>query len=360
MVVVLASLSLGSSACNLQWSPYAAKVGSKVITPATLDGALKQASSNSGFTCLLERSNNNQYRLTGAGTSTYDTSFADYVLTNLIDADVAHDIVVREGLVEPSGARTLASSQVSDALSSELSDSECGTSATDLLKQLKGTIADSFVQLQLDEDALAAHAAHISLTASGITSYELAHPKTTKETCISGLFAKTKKDATTVETKLKAGVSITSLASKYSPSQVATKGVLGCYTKSSLAGISSAIEKAVATAAVGSTSKPVSYEGAYLVMRVTSRPYEPLVDALDSIFTSNSKAFSSVIETGVKATHVEVNPEYGKWVMAAGPTTTSEGFGGRVEPNSGPATKYVLNPKVLKGPLEHAASEAAG
>ncbi|MHB8456592.1 MAG: hypothetical protein ACYDBS_02705, partial [Acidimicrobiales bacterium] len=205
------ALCVVGSGCNLQWSPYAARVGAFVITPAQLDRALRQASSNKDFRCLLEHSGKGGYRFQGAGTSTYDGSFAAYVLTNMIDAQVARATVKRRGLSEPASARALATSQVGHALSAEVANTQCAPATTNVLRQLGSSLAGSFVQLQLDEDALAASAAHVTLSPSGIAAYERANPKSTKESCLSGLFLTTAGEARGVEGLLKRGASLPSL-----------------------------------------------------------------------------------------------------------------------------------------------------
>jgi hypothetical protein len=353
----LAAASFLGAGCNLQWSPYAAKVGTTVITPAQLDDDLHQASSNTMFRCLLGRSNATGSRLNGAGTSTYDSTFVSYVLTNLIDSDVAHSVASTAGISESVAARALARSQVDRAFASELSSTQCGPATTDLLSSLGTSLASSFVQLQLDEDALAARDAHISLTAAGVTAYERSHAAATRESCISGLFVKTKSGAHLAERALRSGESLMTVVTKYAPSQIASKGALGCYTSSQLSGISTTIEKPVAAARIGATLAPVLYQGAYLVLQVTSRPYEPVVAALDQIFTTYAPSFSKAIRSAVERAHVQVNPQYGRWTTAAaGSGAVATGFGGRVEPNAAPAAGDLLNGSAVRAKATSTAS----
>ncbi len=357
----LAGLAVAGSACNLQWSPYAAKVGSRVISPAQLDSALKQASSNTSFSCLLQHTGSGASSLKGAGTDTYGGSFVAYVLTNLIDAAAARAVVARQGLAEPASARSLARSQVEAAFSSELVSTHCGAASTNLLGQLGPLLSDSFVQLQLDEDALAAHAAKVSLTPAGIAAYESAHPAVTRQSCLSGVFVRTLGAAGTVRAKLAAGASMSSIIAKYAPSQAASGATLGCYTSGQLASISPAIDKAVSAAAVGSVAGPVAYQSAYVVMVVTSRPFEPVVAALSQIFTSNSRAFSSRITSEVRRTSIEVNPQYGRWSHSTtGPSLAAAGFGGRVQPNRAPGSADLLNGAALNAPSSTSAPIALG
>ncbi|MGO9560215.1 MAG: hypothetical protein ACLPQS_10510 [Acidimicrobiales bacterium] len=359
-----AALVLLGSGCNVQWSPYAAKVGSTVITPAQLDSALHIASSNNLFECLLEHSSSGGYRFDGAGSDTYDSSFVAFVLTNLIDTQVAHTVVQSAHLALPPAAVALARSQVNGAFAGDLT-SECGSTQPDLLGQLGPALSDSFVQLQLDEDALAARAAHVPLTLAGIASYEAAHPSVTEESCLSGLFVKTKATGKLAARLLKQGASMSSVLAKYSPG-TAGNGSFGCYTNAQLASDSSTtVEAAVAAARTGATVGPVSYAGsngtAYVVLRITSRPFEPALDGLDQIFTTYSQAFSSAVSAGVRRASIKVNPQYGTWTTKAGSSSSSaSGFGGRVEVPAGSPMGFVLNPSAVQGPLLKAPVPSSG
>ncbi len=349
----LAAAGFLASACNVQWSPYAAKIGSTVITPAQLDTDLHQASSNTYFRCLLQRSQVAGTRLTGAGTSTYDSTFVAYILTNLVDAQVAHDMVAGKGLTEPAAARALARSQVRSAFGGELTSTRCGLSTVDLLGQLGSSLGNSFVQLQLDEDALAAHDLHITLTPAGILAYEHANPSTTQQSCLSGLFLTTKGTASHVARLWRGGESLSNLITTYSPSQASTRGSLGCYTLAQLSGIDPVMEQQVARASLGGILAPIHYQSSYLVLQVTSRPFEPVVTALDSIFTTAASRFSSQIRQAVRSAHVQINPEYGRWTFATSkPGAVATGFGGRVQPNTGPSSAYMLKASAAQGPLQ--------
>lgn len=362
-VAVVALFAVGGlgAGCNLQWSPYAAKVGSSEISPATLDGALKAANASNGFRCLLEHSTTGGFRLKGAGTDTYDSAFSAYVLTNLIDENVARALVHRRRLLEPPSAHLLAAEQVSAAFSSELSSSGCGTAApSSILSSLGSTLAASFVSLQLDEDALAARAAGVTLTPGALVAYERSHPASTRDSCLSGIFVKSDAIARKVKRRLVAGASFVALVDRYSPTQAATRGVLGCYGGAQLTSISPAISAAVAAAAVRAPIGPIPYRGSFLVLVVTRRPFEPAVDVLNVLFAAHSAAFSLAITRAVRASHVAVNPQYGRWSQGTSATTSLAGFGGRVVPLRGPHTAYVLNESAVRARASSALASRAG
>lgn len=338
-----------AAGCNVEWSPYAAKVGPTVVTPAQLDAEVKQAGGNASFLCLLQRTGvAGTATVTGAGTNTYDSTFVAYVLTNLINGVIAHSVAARYRLSEGTTARNLAREQVAGAFSSQLTSSQCGSATQPLLKELGAELSSSFVQLQLDEDALAARVAHVPLTTAGIAAYEHSHPGATRQSCLSGVFVKSRKTADHVASLLGGGASMASVIARYSPGAASTNGALGCYTASSLKGISAAVASQVAATSAGGITRPVSYQGAFLVMQVTSRPFEPVLAALDTIFTTAAPTFAREISRAAQQSHVQVNPQYGRW--ASSKALATNGFGGKVVPNKGPAAADLLNPSKLTAP----------
>lgn len=356
-LAALAAVALGTGACNLQWSPYAARVGTRVISPSQLDGALSSAGGDPAFRCLLQSANGAGFRVKGAGSDTYDSGFVSFVLTNLIDTQVASSVVLDRHLAEPSSARSLASSQIHQAFSSELAQAHCAGSAKQLVAKLGAPLYNSFLDLQLAEDALAARAAHLTLSTTGIIRYESAHPAATRESCVSGIVVKSKGTATHVETLLSGGAKFTSLVAKYSIDKGQPGGALGCYTAAGFSQAGAAVALAVERTSIGSVTSPVSYQGDYLIMLVTSRPFEPPVDLLDQVFSEHAKAFTSAISATVGRTSVQVNPAYGRWVSGSPRATSSlAGFGGRVEPGKGPAAAFLLNKSATRGPLSSSSS----
>ncbi len=354
------SLALLATACNLQWSPYAAKVGSQEISPGQLDGALSKAGSDKEFRCLLASSSKSGYHIKGAGADTYDSTFVAFVLTNLVDSRLARAVVIRHGIPEPSGAQALADAQLVASFSTELADTGCGTSTTTLMRGLGSTLEEAFLGLQLDEDAIAVHAAHVPLTETGLTQYEAAHPASTRQSCISGIFVSSKSVADHVRTLLDHGASFATELKKYSVTSTSGTGALGCYTNSELSSIEPALKSSVAATSVGSVAKPVSYETYYLVLLVTSRPFESVVDALDTIFSTYTTVFSSTIAAAARHTRVEIDPEYGSWTEKSSSSGSIAGFGGHVRPLTGPANSSLLNAKATTGPLQAKPADSDG
>lgn len=356
----LVGLALFSSACNLQWSPYAAKVGGQEISTGQLDSALKRASHDAAFKCLLESSATSGYRLEGTGSDTYDSAFVAFILTDLVDSRVASRVVQTDHLRTGAAAYSLARSQVSEALQSQASQANCPAAGQKALAGLGPSLSSSFVRLQLDEDALAARAAGVRLNAAGIRRFETSHPALTRESCISGIFVQTKAKANSIEQAVTGGESFASLISKYAKTSTSSAGALGCYTGGQLGQISPAIAQAVASGRVGQVLKPVYYQStesaAYVVAEVTSRPYEPAAAALNQLFSSESAAFERAIVSGLGHLQVSIDPRYGRWSATKAGKSASAGFGGRVVPPKGPALSLVLNRSTIRGKANKAGS----
>lgn len=350
VAAALVVVAAGASACNLQLSPYAARVGTVTITPGELDGALSKAASDEPLTCLLQAGGQAK-RFKGAGTDTYDSAFAAFVLGDLIDAQLSDDAVHDESIAVTPAARTLASSQVSGIFGNELVESRCGISGTTLVDQLGPTLEQSFERLQVDEDVIVARAAHISLTTASISAYETKHPKLFQESCLDAIDVKTAADAKSVENKLKAGASFSSLAAKDDKGStlVAANGEVGCGTEAQLAG-SGAVAPAVEKTATGHVTAPVSFDSQYLVLLVTSRPDEPASEAIGTLVTSEQHALVAALSVVIHHTKVQVDPKYGTWKPgAANASGTSTALSGRVVPPTGPAIGDVLNESATEG-----------
>ncbi len=358
-VVALGAAAMLGTACNAQLSPYAAKVGGSVITQSQLNTDLEKAANDTSFRCLLESTDPTAgYRLQGAGTDTWDSGYVAFVLTHLIDAEAAAQAVKAHHIAEPGSARGLAAAQVSAGLSSELVSSRCAISSASLEHDLGTSLIPNFVTLQLDEDALVAHAAHISLDSAGLATYEHEDPSANQEVCLSGIFVKTMADGDTVAKLAREGKSFSGLVTKYStaPSGTSSTGALGC---SVLSGLSQtpAIEKAVADTKTGSVTAPLAFTSGstkYIVLEVTGRELQPPLDALNTLFSSGATVFTAAISSTVHHVYISVNSKYGTWETNATASKSNNGFGGEVVPPSGPELRFLVNPAATRGPLQKA------
>ncbi len=349
-------VGLGASACNLQWSSYAARVQGHQISTGQLDSAMRHASSDVAFRCLLEGSSSTGYRLQGSGSDTYDSAFAAFLLTDFIDAEIAHDAVTGSHLKLPADGMSLARGQVEAALISQASGSGCASGAKDVLSGLGPSLSSSFVRLQLYEDVLAAAAAKVPLTPAGISSFESSHPAITRQSCLTGIFVPTKAEADKLFHQAASGTSFSSLVAHYSKKAGSSGGPLGCYTQAQLEQISPAIASSVAAGKTGEVLKPVFYQGssgsAYLVTEVTSRRFEPFAAALNQLFSFESRAFAKVVSTESARLNISIDPRYGSWTVGRHQkTAATSGYGGRVVPPQGPPLHLVLNEKAVLGRL---------
>ncbi len=348
----LTLLGLAASACNLQWSPYAARVSGHVVSTGELDSALHHASRDTAFRCLLEGASSSGYRLEGSGSDTYDSAFAAFILTDLVDSQIAYSAVRAEHIRLPADGMSLARSQVESALTSQATQSGCAAGAKDVLAGLGPSLSASFIRLQLYEDALAAKAAHVALSPAGILSFEHSHAIATRASCLTGVFVASKATADKIVSEVAAGKSFSSIVAHYAKSPGSSGGQLGCYTGNQLRSISPAIAAAVAAGRTGQVLKPVYYRGssgaAYLVAMVTSRRFEPFTAALDQLFATESGAFAKAITSEASHLQISVDARYGSWSAMRG-AKSSAGLAGRVVPPSGPKLSLVLNPSAVQG-----------
>lgn len=355
----LLALCLFASSCNLQWSSYAARVGGTEVSQAQLSSALKRASHDSSFSCLLEGSATGGYRLEGTGTGTYDSAFAAFILTDMIDSQIASDVVRAKHLITSKAAYQLAYQQVDQALGNQASQAGCSTTSRSPLAGLGSSLAASFARLQLDEDALAAARAGVSLTQAGIRRYEASHQSLTRERCISGIFVKQKATADSIERALGSGASFSSEVAKYAKSATSSAGPLGCYTLAQLAGISPQLAGAVSSGPIGKGLPAVYYQSsngaAWLVTEVTSEPFQPTAAVLNELFSAESTAFEKAIRSSEPSLQVSIDPRYGTWVPASTKkSAATAGFGGRVVPPKCPPIRFVLNGSTVRGKAKKA------
>lgn len=358
VAAALTAASVLSTGCNASLSPYAAKVGNTTITPAQLNASLTGAYGNTSFRCLLENTASTGYRFHGAGTDTWDSQYVNFVLTNLIESAVVRSALSANHVVPTATARAIVTSELEQQFSSELSDSHCGGTGPSVLGELKSTLTPSFVDLRLGELSLAAKAQHVQLSDGGIAAWESTHRTENEEACLSGIFAKSASVAQHAYNLSKSGTPFATLLKRYStpPSGVPSTGVLGCYTSSELTEIGASVASAVAQTATGSLSKPITDQGQTILLDVTSRPLQPVADAVSLIIGLGTSAYTSAIERVERAEGVTVDPAYGRWV----PTTTAGDLGGKLVSPTAPAADFLVNENATRGSFVKAPSSALG
>ncbi len=334
-VAVVAALAFG--ACDAQFTPFAARVDGTAVSQSTLDAALDSVASDPGYRCLVETASGGPTHVTGAAPGTYNTEFAAGVLSLLIEADAIHVAVGRLGLAEGPVATKLATAQIGVDLSPP-TGSTCAVTGAEVLADLSGPYRAALVQLQADEDALAAHAVGVTLTDAGVAAYERHHRSSTTLDCTWAIEVASEAKAAQLATAIDGGVSFAKVARKNSLDARSADdgGYLGCILPAAFQGSLGGI---VAHLPVGELSLPIRFMNYWLLLRVTRRPVAPLAQAaaavVDAGMTSAEKQFDSI----VVAAHVSVDPAYGSWAKVRG---TWE-----VRAPSGPPLDLVPNPSAV-------------
>lgn len=340
-MVGVVGLALATTACNIPWGPYAARVGDSDISQGSLDMAMAALKADPGFTCLEFGST---FRETGAGEHTYDLKSADFVLNQLIEYRIERQLARSLGATPPGSATSLASAQLTSRLESQLSSqtsASCPRSGTDLSK-LGAPYRNVAVGLLATEDAIAAHLAGASLNPSSLAAYEAAHRSSTSETCVSVIEVPTKALATSLEHAIKHGASFATEASAHSIDTGNAKqgGALGCASNiSSLGSYASAVERL----AVHGVTAPLAYNSgsgsAWLLFSVTSRPAEAPDALLEQLLTTERTPFLKAVEHGIAKAHVLLSSQYGTWKNV-----------GEIVPPSTAANRYAPDPSAVVGP----------
>ena len=335
-VLALALAAGALSSCNADWSPYAAKVGAATITQSTLDSYLTSISADRGYSCLISGG----HSLEGVGTSTYQTSFVGFVLTQLIRARLVEQAASRRHLPEPANAYPIAEAQLQQSIAQTLSqDPACG-SATRLWSRLSGAFRDELVSYQVAEDALAAAAEGTSLRPSDLAAYAASHPADSRQDCISVIEVKTAGEAAALRRAILGGASFAAEARRHSidTSSAAAGGAIGCVTPSQLV---QPLGPLVSRLTVGRMSSPVGFQSDWLLLLVTSRRPLSRAELTAGLFSAAQRSFTAVLHAALRTTSVAVDPLYGTWSTA--PATFGE-----VRPPKAPATRFVPNPSVLQ------------
>jgi hypothetical protein len=347
--VAALGLALSASACNLNWSPYAAKVGSATITTSQLNDAVAKAASDRPFTCLLQQGG--QTHIVGAGAHTYDSGFVAFVLNELINARIGASAARAAHVPVSSLAYSFARTQVAGAFTTQLASARCAGSSSLLLKGLNGTLTPSFVSLMAEEDAIAAHAAHVTLTDAGIQHYEVAHPAATQQNCLVAIAVASKATAGVVERELRNGASFSSLVTQYdkASSLVPPTGQVGCGTLADLAN-QPTIASAVAKTAVGHVTSPISLQGQYVILEVSSRPYVPVASALEVILTAETGVLKATLSGTERRESVQLDARYGTWRLTPSTGSSGPALNGQVVPPTGPPAAFLLNQRAVYGP----------
>lgn len=333
-------LALAASACDVQFSPWAARVDGASIAKGSLNASLAAVAGNPGYVCLI-----GTQPIHGAGGSqSYDSRLSANILTVLVEAKAFDVETHRLGL----GITPLASSVAGAEIASTLSPptgSTCTTPGGAVYSAFAPAFRSALESLYADQAVIAAHLAGFDLTPSGVDAYSKAYPASTKLACLSVIVASARGKAAAAAAKIAAGASFASVAKTYSSDQSAANGgSLGCLAPSALP---AAVATAVESLPVGQLSSPIPYQSQYLLLLVTSRPSQTSTQIAASIVQTKLSAAQKLLAAALVRARIEVDPAYGAWARTA--------TGRAVVPSSGPSPSLLFNLPAVSPPVVPAA-----
>ncbi len=136
---------LAGTACNSPFQTNAATVGNVTISQSELDSVVAHLASTPSFLCIYTGAYTSPALVRGVGSNAYDISFVDFVLGNLIDADVYGNVV--KGFHMSITNRVLAQTRKQFVQSIQAS-SRCPTPSATVLDQFGATFSKAYLQEQ--------------------------------------------------------------------------------------------------------------------------------------------------------------------------------------------------------------------
>lgn len=351
LIVLVLVVAAGILAAAFTVPATAVSVNGVAVSQAHLDAQLSTIDSSQAFQCLLSAEQavstggtSSPITTRGAGSGTYNVSFVDYWLSQLVTTHVVSQLVAERGLhvapVALAAARADLLGSYQQALAAvEGSQYQCTTDPAGFVAALPGSLVRQQVQLEsLDEVLLARRSTGVS--SAQITQYYAAHTSRFDTLCVSAIVVPSSAAATKVEGELSSGTSFAAAAAANSTSttSAAAGGAIGCYGPSSAQYLT--LESDLKGLAVGAPSQPIQNSSGYLILELTSKRTAalPAVRAAvrTAVLEANTARVDAVIKQATRRADVTVNPQYGRWT----PASVSNG----VLPPLNPPAGAVLNP----------------
>lgn len=343
---LIAVLALTLSACDASFTPYAARVDGTTISSGSLSDALQAISTDSALRCFLAASSENEsgqstVSIEGAGSGTYDASFVAAQLTALIKEVTLVQAAGGLGLHATPAALSLAASRLTEEFTAP-SGSGCSASGATLLGDLAPSYRNLLINLEANQDVIAAHLAGTTLSTSGLQAYAAAHPNSTSLACVSAILLSSLAEATSARHEIVAGASFATVAKAKSldQSSAPSGGVLGCHAVTDFAApLDTDLEKLP----TGTLSPPLKFGSQYVLLEVTARQAPTANEVLDALVNSVGTAENTLVNKASGHDQVSVDPRYGRWERSDGSWS--------VVPPQGPAAADLPNVAALTPPV---------
>jgi len=330
IIFILAGL-LGT-ACNVDLTPYAAKVNGTSISTSTLSSALQDAAENQAYGCLTGNK-----PIEGAGGSgTYSASYTAGVLTILIEDKAFSQLVKKMHLSESLLTSEVASSILANSFTS--TSQSCTTPGDAVLAAFGPTFKNALMNIYQAESALALKIANIPVANGGILRYAAQHRSLTDLSCVSAIAAPAKQTIDLARAKIKGGMPFSTAASAYSDSSTGSNGgALGCFPISTLP---ASLAAPLQNLQVGRLSPTIAYQGQYILLEITSKQFPSELDVATQIVQEYATEAQSVLNSYLAKSQVSLPPGTGRWGKSANNLAV-------IVP-SGPPKSLIPNPVSIK------------
>ncbi|MGC9961687.1 MAG: peptidylprolyl isomerase [Acidimicrobiales bacterium] len=310
LVVALASAGCNASAVQ----PSAASVGTLSVSTSQLDASMTALKADTGFLCMS--GSGTEPVTTGVGSGTWATSFADYVLTQLIKFGILDEMMAAHHLVAPAAQFSQAKAEAEQgvaqdlaSLSSQSSPVSCPGTPTSIISGLGSSFGTRLIDNELNQEAYYAYLAGTTLQPSALLAWERTHVSEATESCTSVLGVASEAQATKIAHAIAGGASFATEATRYGESIGAgSGGAIGCLTPTDL---SASLGSVVASLPIGTVSSPVSYNNLWLLFSVSSRHLEPLSSVIPQLAQIESAAFNAQYAKAIALTPITVSSVYG-------------------------------------------------
>jgi parvulin-like peptidyl-prolyl isomerase len=308
------------------------------ISRATLNQDLSAIQQNAAFNCYLDASvavrSNGAAQVPAIGgpgsSSAYNTAFVDFWLGQQINNLLIEHVATAEHL--DIGAQALAAGRtdlsgsitetLSEAAAASGQSAVCAPNGASIVKTLPVGLRDELTRAQAAGDLVLAHAAGYGLSQSDLARYFASHPTQFQTICLSGIQVASQSTAASVRAQIEAGESFAAAAQANSQDTASAPngGALGCYSANE--GAYATVAQDTKGLAVGAVSQPVSNNGSYLLLEVTSvtpAAFEAIPTAVrQAVLGAGAARASKLLNAATKAASVDVDPRYGRWSPASG------------------------------------------
>lgn len=308
-LALLAAAAAVLAGCDVHVGPYAAVVDGTTISQSTLQDAVSSAAADRSYVCAITSDYQAQIRTHGVGSQTYDVQFTDFVLATMVRAQLAADKAASRNLQVTSMLRPVAMAQINNSLGSTTG---CTGTAASTFGGLSPALQSAYLTLYESLDLLGAAQDGVTLTTAGLDKYANSHPSAGNLVCLSYIQVATRQAARQAEIALGKGTSFDTEAGKVSS---ASSDSVGCPPVTQLP---AQIATAVGKLAVGKWTPPVSFQGQYLILKLTSRQTANPTQLVQLVLTNAEQHFSSLLGSLDQSKSVQVDPAYGTWTAASG------------------------------------------